>query len=152
MSGFAILRGRRGQSRSQVALEVPLLTVAHGDLDAEIDADADKQDGESHRDEIERADHGETNRSRDRQSDEQAEHHREHEPARAEREPQDEQHRGHCQDDVEQGAISDRPELIVGHGDGPGEAHAHAVVLGETKLTRPSCGSYRRRPRPAEEH
>ncbi len=81
-----------------------------------------------------RADHGETERGRDRQADEQAEHHREHEPAGAEREPQDEQHRDHGQDDVEQGAVGDRSELVVGHGDGAGEANAHAFVLGEAKL------------------
>ena len=30
---------------------------------------------------------------------------------------------------VEQGAVGDRAELLVGHGDRPGEAHAHALVL-----------------------
>ncbi len=45
---------RRGRCKSafQIALDVPLLTVAHRDLDAEIDPDADEEDGESHRDEV----------------------------------------------------------------------------------------------------
>ena len=36
--------------------------------------------------------------------------------------------------DVEQSAVGNRSELVVSHGDRPGDAHPHAFVLGETKL------------------
>ena len=113
----------------QIALEVSLLAVAHRDLDAEIDADADEENGEGDRDEVQRADHGKPERGRNRQADEQAQHHRKHEPARAKREPEDEQNRDDRQDDIEQGPVSDRAELVVGHGNRPGKADADALVL-----------------------
>ena len=50
--------------------------IAHRKLDAEIDAEADKQHGEGDRYHVQRADHHEAERGGDRQADEQIDEHR----------------------------------------------------------------------------
>ena len=69
------VRRRTGPPRERARKVVELMTlgpVAHAELDAEVDADADEQDGEIDRDQVERADHhqAEARRSgRDRRRD-----------------------------------------------------------------------------------
>ncbi len=69
----------------QVVVIVPLGAVAHRELDAEVDAEADKQHREGDRDQVERADPGEPKRHGDRETDRQAREHREDKPSRVQR-------------------------------------------------------------------
>ena len=51
---------------------VTLGAISHAELNAEIDAETDEQDGEGHRDQVERTHHGQTDRGGDREADQQA--------------------------------------------------------------------------------
>ena len=87
--------------------------VAHAELDAEIRSQADEEHGEGDRDQVERAHCQQPGRRRDGQPGDQVQHHGEHDAARAQCEPQDEQHGQRGADAVERGAAGERGELLV---------------------------------------
>ena len=68
------------QRHAKVALLVPLGAIAHAELDAEIDAEPDKQHGKRDRDQVERRHHGKPERRRDGKPRHQAEEHRHDDP------------------------------------------------------------------------
>ena len=75
-----------------------LLTRRDG---AEIDTDPDKEHGKGDRDQIECANHGETQRRRNHKSSEKTEHHRQNDSGRAKLEPEDDQHCNRRQQNIQ---------------------------------------------------
>ena len=88
---------------------VTLGAIAHAELNAEVDAEPDKQNGEGDRNEVERTHQGQANCSGNGEADHQADGNRQDDPKRAQGKPKDGQHHhdGH-------GCVGERPLLQGG--------------------------------------
>ncbi len=87
--------------------------VAHGELDAEIGAETDEEDPEGDRDQVERTDHQQPRGRGHNKTDEQADKHGEVGVSRAQRQPQDDQHREHRSGEIRQCVLAQCRELLV---------------------------------------
>ena len=108
--------------------------VAHGELDAEIDPEPEKQRHEGDRDEVELADNGKADPCRDDEAREQCHQHGDDHAPRAQRE---EKHQGDGRDRqgaVEAGIFGDGGEFLIREGHGAGEPHGDAVVARQPEL------------------
>ena len=103
---------------------VTLGAVAHAELDTEIDTDADEQDGEIDRDQVERAHHHQAERRGQGEADEEIDEHGEDQTPGVQRPPQDEEDDGERDDAVAQRVFLDGGELLVRYRHRPGQSHA----------------------------
>ena len=115
---------------------VALVTVAHAVLDAEVDSETDKQHEKRDRDHVERADHQEAEGCRDGETACQREEDRQDDSPGLERKPEDEQHDENRADAVEDHALLDGGEFLVGDRDRAGQANARLVVGAELGVDR----------------
>ena len=122
------------QRRAQLGMIVPLGAVAHGKLDAEVDAEPDEQHEERNRDHVEGADQREARGGRNGEPGEQADRACEDDAERAQREPQDDEHGEQGERRVELGVVFDRAELIVLHGNTAGQAHLRLIIALEVEV------------------
>ncbi|SAK75147.1 hypothetical protein AWB81_03523 [Caballeronia arationis] len=118
-----------GERDVEPAVPVAFLAIAHAELDAEIDAEADEQHHECDRDHVERVNHQQAERGRDREPDEHRKEHRDDHFSRAQREPQDHQHDDEGRHAVQHGAVLDRSEFLVGERLGARQPDRRAVFL-----------------------
>ena len=61
------------QREPEIVVQMSLCAIAHAELDAEVDTESDEQHRERHGNEVERAEHQQTERRGHRHADEQAE-------------------------------------------------------------------------------
>jgi hypothetical protein len=94
---------------------VPFGAIAHAELDTEIYSEADEQNEQCNRDQIERADQDETESSRHRKPDHQAKEDRSDDLPGVKRQPENDHNAEHCRQRVAPGAVSDDRELIIIH-------------------------------------
>jgi len=113
---------------------VPLGPLAHTKLDAEIEADTNKQGCKCDRDQIERADHQQAECRCGGQSDDEVEHYGKDNPRRAQCEPKDEEDGGDAYHGVEGRTLLKSPELVVVDRHSPGEPNARLVTIGEVEI------------------
>src|SRR5262249_36124769 len=92
----------------------PFLAVANAELNTEVDTKTDKQHRESNRNKVERANQHEPDQGGDRQADEQSNHHGKDDPKRSQRQPKNEQHQRERNESVDESAILDGGELLIG--------------------------------------
>ena len=97
--------------------------VAHGELDGEVHGDADEQDAEADRDQIEGADRGRGEQQRQHQAEREGSQDRQDQPPglHGEEQPQRDQH--HAADQAVDGAMHHGGELFVSQRHLPGDAH-----------------------------
>ena len=67
-------------------------TIAHAELNSEVNTKTDEQNRECHRNQVERADDCQADRGGNGQADQQTEGHRQDDPERTQGEPQNGQH------------------------------------------------------------
>ena len=119
---------------SELTISMALAPVPDAELDAEIDANADKQHNECDGDNVERARNGEPNRCSNSQSGEQGHQNANDHPARLNGEPQHDEygreHRGHDQN----GPVGKRGKLLIRQLHRPGQTNANAIVWRQMKL------------------
>ena len=108
--------------------------VAHGELDAEIGAEADEEDPEGDRDHVERANHQQARGGSHDKADEQADKHGEVGVSGAQRQPEDDQHREHRSSKIRQRPLAQRRELLVVDRNLPGQPQACAKHWAELQL------------------
>lgn len=120
----------------EIRIAVPLLAILDAVLDREIDTEADEQHHERDRDHVQRADHHQPERGRDDQADEQRDEHGRDHPLRAQRDPQDHEHDRERRDAVDERAVLDRREFLVGERLLAREPHGGAEALVELERLR----------------
>ena len=105
----------------QVVVVVTFRSIAHAELDAEIDSKANEQDRKSHRNQVERPHHRQPERHRNGEADQQTDEDGRDDPPRPQREPQDGQHDqdGPCR--IDEGAFLHGREFFIGNRHRAGE-------------------------------
>ena len=113
---------------------MPLGAIAHAELQAEIDAQADEQNREIDRDQIERADHHHADRGRHGEPDNKRDKDREDDAEPAQRKPQDHEHDCDRHRGVERGILLDGGEFFVGHRHRTGQPQARLIFAGDIEV------------------
>ena len=121
------MQSRIRQGRTQIVDLVTLGPIAHAELNAEIDPDADEQHGESDRDRVERRHHHEAQGGGDAKAHEDADEYRQDDLGRAQRKPQDSQQQGERDGGIEAGVFLERAKFLVLDRNRAGEPHAAEV-------------------------
>ena len=132
------------QRDPQIVHLVPLGTVAHAELDAEINSYADAQDRKGDRDDIERAGHQQAECGRDGEADHEGQEDRENDPPRAQREPQNTKDDEHGRNAVDEPPSRTVENSVVRNRNHAGEAHVGPELLLEAQIRR--SGGSRRSP------
>ena len=101
----------------------PHFAKAHAELDGEIHRDADEQDGEGDRNQVQRADRQRGEAGGERQAEPQREQDRHDQPPRPHRQHQPQRHQQQAADHAGHGALGDGGEFLVGERDRAGDAH-----------------------------
>ena len=118
----------------QIVVLEALRAVADAELDAEIDAEADEQHGERDREQVERTHHHQADRRGDRKPDEQIDEHGEDDLRRMQRHPENDQHDQHGADAVDDGAVLNGGEFLVGDRNRAGQPDPGAVFAREIEI------------------
>ena len=125
---------RLAQRRAVVAFPVVRLPVAQPEMDAEIHAEPNEEDGESHRNQVELPDGERREAGRPHQSHDQGEQHRPGQRHRAHPDEQEENDQGQGKHRREAHPFLDALELFLGQGRRSGEADAHPVCRVEFEV------------------
>ncbi len=96
-----------------MAVREPLGAVSDAELNAEIDAKADEQHGESNGDEVQRADHRQACSGGETQADGQVDQDGENEPGLLESQPQDQENDDDGHRAVKRGAVGNGGKFLV---------------------------------------
>ena len=115
---------------------MPFGPIAHTELQAEIDAQTDKQHKECDRNHIQRADHQETESRRDRQTGGEIDRDRQDDPLVPQRQPKDDNHRDERHRGRQRCALSYCRELVIVHRHQPGQPHPGLEIAVESQITR----------------
>ena len=126
--------GRLYQRRRQIVALEALRAVADAVLNAEIHAQADEQDGERDRKQVQRSHHHQAGGGGDGKADEEIGEHREDDLRRMQRHPENEQHDDDGADPVPDGAVLDGREFLVGDRNRPGQPDPRAIFAGEMEV------------------
>jgi hypothetical protein len=129
--------GGLGQRRRQIVVLVAFRAVSHAELDAEVHPEPDKQNRKGNREQVERTDHHQTYRGRDRQADEQIDEDRENDLRRMQRHPEDDQHDEHGGDSVDHRAVLHRGKLFIGDRNRAGKPYPGLELALQIKV--PGC-------------
>src|SRR5262249_38816861 len=109
-------------------------SVAHTELDAEIDGNADEQDEESYRNQVEGTDQHEPRRQSNRQANEQVDKAGENKPRRAQSQPDNDHHRYEGDGDIDWGASAEHGVFLVSQRYRSGKAHRCAIFGREVQV------------------
>ena len=126
--------GRLLQSGIETVEFVTFGTIPHAVLDAEIHTEADKQDKERDRNQIERTDQHETDSCGDGKSDHKRDENRANNLGRFERTPQDEEHDQDRTEMGDQRAFLHCRELVIRDRHRSGQTDPCAEILGEVGI------------------
>ena len=108
--------------------------IAHAELDAEIDAEADEEHRKGQRNRIVGSHGQKAEGRRDAEPDHEGEENGEDDPDGSEGEPEQQRHPGDGQDRIEQEALGEGAEFLIGERDAAGQPHPDAMLRGQPEL------------------
>ena len=126
--------GRIGQRLRQVVVLETLRAVADAELDAEVHPQPDEQDGKGDRQQVQRSHHHQPNRRGDRKPDEEIEEHGEDDLRRMQRHPENDEHDQYGADAVDDGAVLNGCEFLIGDRNRPGQPDPGAILVREMEI------------------